>query len=104
MPANAFAHGRFHPKLGYNLPESMYLEIVTPDKKAFAGEVKSVKVPGTEGAFEMLHQHADIISTLTHGEVRVITAGNEEKIFQIEGGVVEALQNKVVLLAEAIKA
>ncbi|MGB0523368.1 MAG: F0F1 ATP synthase subunit epsilon [Flammeovirgaceae bacterium] len=82
----------------------MHLEIITPDVKAFEGEVSAVKVPGTDGTFEMLDKHANIISTLINGEVRVKTASNETKTFDIEGGVVEMLDNKVVILAEAIKA
>ena len=80
----------------------MYLEIVTPDVKAFEGEVTAVKVPGADGTFEMLNKHANIISTLVNGEVRVKMAGNETKFFNIEGGVVEMLDNKIVILAEAI--
>lgn len=81
----------------------MYLEIITPDIKAFEGEVSAVKVPGSSGTFEMLNKHANIISTLVNGEVRIKTADNENKVFDIEGGVVEMLDNKVVILAEAIK-
>ena len=82
----------------------MHLEIITPDLKAFEGEVNAVKVPGTDGTFEMLNKHANIISTLVNGEVRLKTApNNEQKVFNIEGGVVEMLNNKVVILAEAIK-
>lgn len=81
----------------------MYLEIITPDVKAFEGEVTAVKVPGSDGTFEMLEKHANIISTLVNGEVRLKTASNETKTFDIEGGVVEMLNNKVVILAEAIK-
>lgn len=82
----------------------MHLEIITPDLKAFEGEVTAVKVPGTDGTFEMLNRHANIISTLVNGEVTLTTAtNNESKVFNIEGGVVEMLDNKVVILAEAIK-
>ena len=81
----------------------MHLEIITPDIKAYEGEVSAVKVPGTNGTFEMLDKHANIISTLVNGEVRLKTSSNEAKTFDIEGGVVEMLDNKVVILAEAIK-
>ncbi len=79
----------------------MYLEIVTPDKQAFSGEVSAVKVPGSEGTFEMLDRHASIISPLVNGEVRIKTSEGE-RTFQVQGGVVESLNNKVVILAEAI--
>ena len=51
----------------------MKLEIITPEKELFAGEVSSVKFPGTNGGFEILNNHAPIISTLSKGEIKVIT-------------------------------
>ncbi len=78
----------------------MYLEIITPDKKVFSGEVISVKVPGTNGQFQVLKNHAPIISTLANGKVTVKTA-TETKIYDVMGGVVEVLKNKVVVLAES---
>ena len=50
----------------------LLLEIITPETKVFEGEVKSVLLPGTNGKFEILNNHAPIISTLTAGQVRVI--------------------------------
>jgi F-type H+-transporting ATPase subunit epsilon len=78
----------------------MNLEILTPDKKIFEGEVRSVTVPGTMGSFEILNNHAPIISTLDDGKLTVRTAGKEE-VFMVKGGVVEVLNNNVVVLAEA---
>ena len=78
----------------------MYLEIITPDKKVFEGEVSSVLVPGTDGKFQMLNNHAAIISTLVNGKVKVKTKTGEEH-FDVHGGVVEMLKNKVVILAES---
>jgi F-type H+-transporting ATPase subunit epsilon len=77
----------------------MYLEIITPDKKIFAGEVTSVIVPGTSGLFQVLNNHAPIISTLQSGEVKIKSAEGE-KTFDVNGGVIEVLKNKVVVLAE----
>ncbi len=77
----------------------MFLEIITPDKKIFSGEVTSVAVPGSAGSFQVLNNHAPIISTLVKGIVKVKT-GNEELEFPIKSGVLEMLQNKVVVLAE----
>jgi F-type H+-transporting ATPase subunit epsilon len=79
----------------------MYLEILTPDQKVFSGDITSVQVPGTAGRFEVLINHAPIISTLEKGDVTIRLA-KEEKIFTIDGGVVEVLHDKVVVLAEAI--
>ena len=78
----------------------MYLEIITPDKKVFSGEVTSVTVPGADGQFQMLKNHAPIISTLVNGTVKVKTATGTET-FQVKGGVVEMLNNKITLLAES---
>jgi F-type H+-transporting ATPase subunit epsilon len=77
----------------------MHLEILTPDKKVFEGEVNAVNLPGTMGAFEVLNDHAPIISTLEDGKVIVRTASRED-VFLIQGGVVEVLNNKVIVLAE----
>jgi F-type H+-transporting ATPase subunit epsilon len=81
----------------------MILEILTPDKKVFEGEVASVTVPGTLGSFEILNNHAPIISTLEDGKL-IVRTGNSTKqeVYLIHGGVVEVLDNKVMVLAEGI--
>jgi F-type H+-transporting ATPase subunit epsilon len=79
----------------------MTLEILTPDKKVFEGEATSVSLPGTLGSFEILNNHAPIISTLNDGKL-VVREGGKEDTFFIKGGVVEALNNKVTVLAEGI--
>lgn len=78
----------------------MILEIITPEKKVFTGEVNSVKLPGTTGGFEVLNNHAPIISTLTNGNIRVITADNITENFEINGGVIEMQNNKIIVLAD----
>ena len=79
----------------------MTLVILTPDKKVYEGEASSVTLPGTMGFFEILNHHAPIISTLQDGKLTVRGNGKEE-VFFIHGGVVEASNNKVVVLAEGI--
>lgn len=79
----------------------MTLEILTPDKKVFSGEATSVTVPGTQGSFTVLNNHAPIISALEAGEVKVKGGGGMET-YRISGGVIEVLKNKVVLLAEGL--
>ena len=80
----------------------MYLEILTPDRKLFTGDVTSVKVPGSKGQFEVLKNHAPLISSLeTMGQVRVITTENKTVYFDIKGGVIEVLKDKVIILTEA---
>ena len=78
----------------------MTLEIITPEKKLFSGEVNSVKFPGTNGEFEILNNHAPIISTLSNGEIRVITNDKDTKRFNINGGVIEMQNNKIIVLAD----
>lgn len=77
----------------------MYLEIITPDKKLFAGEITSVQVPGTSGQFQVLKNHAPIISTLMKGKI-VVKSSEGVKTFDVNGGVVEVLKNKIIALVE----
>lgn len=79
----------------------MLLEILTPDQKVYSGEVSSVSVPGTMGRFEMLNNHAPIISSLVNGTVKVKDKEGV-KTFNVKGGVVENMANKVVILAESV--
>ena len=78
----------------------MFLEIITPDKKLFSGEVKSIVLPGTDGKFGILNHHAPIISSLKKGTVKVTDAVEKIQNFEIKGGVVEMLNNQVIILAE----
>ena len=80
----------------------MILEILTPDKKVYEGEVSSVTVPGTSGSFEILNNHAPIISTLEDGKVTIRSGGKDAEHFVIKGGVVEVNDNKIILLAEGV--
>lgn len=81
----------------------MYLEIITPDKKVFEGEVVEAKFPGTQGSFEVLNNHAPMISILENGEIRITTVAGPQ-FFQVDGGVVEVLHNRIIVLAESITA
>lgn len=78
----------------------MLLEIITPETKVFEGEVKSVLLPGANGKFEILNNHAPIISTLTAGQVRVINNNDQKELFDINGGVIEMQNNKIIVLAD----
>jgi F-type H+-transporting ATPase subunit epsilon len=77
----------------------MNVEIITPDKQLFQGEASSVTVPGSDGLLGLLDHHAPLISSLKKGTVKLTTAG-VEKNFEVNGGVVEVLNNKVMILAE----
>ena len=78
----------------------MILEIITPEKQLFNGEVNSIKVPGTIGDFEILNNHAPIVSSLKEGEIRIISIDNKVEKFQINGGVIEMKKNKIIVLAD----
>ncbi|MES2689750.1 MAG: ATP synthase F1 subunit epsilon [Bacteroidota bacterium] len=77
----------------------MQLEILTPDKALFSGEVTSVVLPGSKGQFEVLKNHAAIVSSLDKGVIKVKTIDGHLETFMIEGGVVEVLNNKISVLA-----
>ncbi|MFT7298618.1 MAG: F-type H+-transporting ATPase subunit epsilon [Sphingobacteriales bacterium] len=79
----------------------MILEVLTPEKSVFTGEVDAVNVPGKSGAFEVLNKHAAIISTLQKGKV-IIRQGGKNTEIMIESGMIEVLDNKVTVLAESI--
>lgn len=79
----------------------MKLSIITPDKLAYEGDVTSVTVPGTAGSFQILKDHAAIVSTLEDGKV-IVKNSNEELVIIIKGGVVEAKDNNIIILAEGI--
>jgi F-type H+-transporting ATPase subunit epsilon len=80
----------------------MKIEIITPDKKIFDGEVKSVRVPGKKGSFQVLKDHAPIISTLENGPVILSDMEGHETRFEINGGVIEVKANKIILLADSV--
>jgi F-type H+-transporting ATPase subunit epsilon len=81
----------------------MKIEIITPDKKIFEGEIKSVRVPGKKGSFQVLKDHAPIISTLENGTVRMVDPENNEITYDIGGGVIEVKANKIILLADSVR-
>lgn len=78
----------------------MYIKIITPEELLYEGEITLVQVPGKMGRFEVLHNHAPIISTLTPGKVKVESTAGEEKFFDIPGGVIQVKQNLVTVLTE----
>jgi F-type H+-transporting ATPase subunit epsilon len=81
----------------------MRIEIITPDKKVYEGDIKSIRVPGKKGSFQVLKDHAPIISTLDNGTVIIVDQDNNEKRYEIDGGVIEVKMNKIILLAESVK-
>ena len=80
----------------------MLLEIITPDKCIYSGEVKLVQLPGTVGSFEILKNHAPIISTLDKGKIKVEEENGQVLYFEVDGGIVENKDNKIIVLVESI--
>lgn len=78
----------------------MQIEIVTPDTTIFLGEANLVQLPGIDGLFEILKNHAPLISVLKKGKIKIEDAQNTRQFFDIKGGVVEVLNNKVLVLSE----
>ena len=93
----------------------MILEIVSPEAKLFSGEVTSVHLPGISGSFQILNNHAPIVSILKHGVVKIeatsfnikkevedkFTKVNDQKyVLEINSGTIEMKDNKVIVLAD----
>lgn len=78
------------------------LEIVTPETKVFTGQVQSVSVPGVQGSFQVLSNHAPIISTLGKGKIKVVQENGEELVYNAQDGVIEVLNNKTIILVERL--
>jgi F-type H+-transporting ATPase subunit epsilon len=80
----------------------MKIEIITPDKKVFEGNIRSVRVPGKKGSFQVLKDHAPIISTLEKGPVIIVDNDGNQTTFDVNGGVIEVKANKIILLVDSI--
>jgi F-type H+-transporting ATPase subunit epsilon len=80
----------------------MKIDIITPDKKIYEGEIKSVRVPGKKGSFQVLKDHAPIISTLEKGPVIMVDHDGIETRYEISGGVIEVKTNKIILLVDSL--
>ena len=79
----------------------MTLEILTPERKLFSGEVYGVQMPGISGSFEVLDKHAPLVSALKAGRLKVLRdKANHTAVFDIQGGFVEVLNNKATVLVE----
>ena len=79
----------------------MTLEILTPERKLFSGEVYGVQMPGISGSFEVLDRHAPLVSALKAGRVKVLRdKQNHTDTYNIQGGFVEVLNNRVTILVE----
>ncbi|MBN1949679.1 MAG: ATP synthase F1 subunit epsilon [Bacteroidales bacterium] len=78
----------------------MKLEVLTPVKKLFEGEIESIHVPGEKGSFTVLHNHAPIVSTLQRGVIRIVSRGHADQNIEISGGIIEVKKNNIIVLAD----
>lgn len=79
------------------------LDIVTPSKSVFNGEIKSITVPGSKGSFQVLKNHAPLVSTIDIGHLSVETPDNKTIHYATGGGTIEVLDNKILILADSIE-
>lgn len=78
----------------------MKLEILTPEKQVFSGDVYGVQLPGISGLFEVLDKHAPMVSALKSGSLKILNDKNNATFFTIQSGFVEVLNNKATVLVE----
>jgi len=78
----------------------MTLEILTPEKKLFSGDVYGVQLPGITGLFEVLDKHAPLVSALGKGNLKILKSKNDFENYTIQSGFVEVLNNKATVLIE----
>jgi F-type H+-transporting ATPase subunit epsilon len=76
----------------------MQVDILTPDTTLFSGDAKIVTLPGVNGSFQIMNMHAAMISALSAGKI-LVDNGTEKQEFSINGGIVEVVNNKIVILA-----
>lgn len=79
----------------------MQLDILTPEGKVFSGEADAVQLPGLDGLFQILNNHAPLIAALTDGVVKVQN-NNAKQTFNIKSGIVEVFNNKISVLTEGV--
>jgi F-type H+-transporting ATPase subunit epsilon len=78
----------------------MVLEILTPERKIFSGDVFGVQLPGISGSFEVLDKHAPMVSALKAGSLKILTDKTNTVSYKVQGGFVEVLNNKTTVLVE----
>ncbi len=78
----------------------MNLEVITPEKTLYQGNIISINVPGSKGSFTVLKNHAALISTLEKGELRFVTSDKRSESIEIAGGIIEVKKNNIIVLAD----
>jgi F-type H+-transporting ATPase subunit epsilon len=79
----------------------LHLEIITPEKVLFSGDIKIIKLPGALGSFEIMRNHAPLISTLIKGKIKVKETNGLISYFEINSGLIEVSNNEVKVLVES---
>lgn len=79
---------------------TMKIEIITPDKRLYNGDTDMVQLPGIDGLFEILNNHAPMIAALGAGKIKIRELNGKLSYFEIKGGVLEVLNNKILVLAD----
>jgi len=82
----------------------LYLEIISPLRIIYNGNILSVTIPGTLGSFQVLKNHAPLLSTFDIGLVKIKESESSTKYFSTGGGTVEVLNNKILVLADSLEA
>ncbi len=77
----------------------MNIQIITPDKTIFSGEIKLAQFPGIDGSFEVMRKHAPMIAALKKGRIKLRTPDDKDHFFEISAGVLEVLKDKLLVLA-----
>ncbi len=85
------------------MPNTLYVEIVAPDKRVFQGEAQGIRAPGTLGSFEVLYNHAPMIAAIGVGPLYVTVPSGEKITYATSGGFLEVIGNVVTVLAETVE-
>jgi F-type H+-transporting ATPase subunit epsilon len=83
--------------------KELLVEIITPSKMAYNGKVKSISLPGTLGNFQVLYNHAPLLSTIEVGHIKIVDLNDIETEYTTSGGSVEVLNNKILVLADSFE-
>ena len=83
--------------------KEIFVEIITPSKSVYKGQVKSITVPGTIGNFQVLFNHAPMLSTFEIGKIKLNDTNDKEIEYATSGGTVEVRDNKILILADSVE-
>ncbi len=85
------------------MADDLNIEIISPDSQVLKDQVESITIPGTAGSFQVLKNHAPLISTFEIGVIKVKKSGAEHLLYTTSGGTVEVNNNKVLVLSDSIE-